>query len=98
MIPEKKSKFIECECGGEGMLVTHYTNDIHDKEVYLSMFSIGIYTDGRLTFRERLRHAWHVMKTGKPFDDSLILSEKDTKELGQYLLDIKFEENGEQIG
>lgn len=76
------------------MLVTHYEDDIVSKEVYLSMFSAGTYRDDRLSFKERIRHAWNIMRTGRPFHDGLILDEKKTKELGHYLLDIKFNEDG----
>jgi len=92
---DKKTKFIECECGAEGVLVTHWTHDTMDREVYLTMYSSGTYRDDSLSFSERIRHAWNIMKTGHPFTDSLILTEKTAKELGQYLANINFDKDGE---
>ena len=92
---DKKIKFIQCECGGEGVLVTHWEGDTTYKEVYFTMFSSGTYNDSTLSFRERIRHAWNIIKTGHPFTDSLILTESAVKELGQYLINIKFEDNGD---
>lgn len=90
---KKKTKFIECECASEGLLITHWPHDTMDRSIYLTMYSAGTYSNDALSFRERLRHAWNIMKTGHPFTDSLILNESTAKELGEYLIDVKFEED-----
>ena len=60
MVNNKVIKFIECECGGEGILVTHWTEDLLDRDVYLTLYSAGTYRNNTLSFKERILHALHV--------------------------------------
>ena len=76
-----KSLFIECECHGEGLAVD-YDND--DGYYYFSYWSRGFRT-GKLPFWQRLRYVLHVLLTGRPFNDELILNRGSANKLCSFL-------------
>ena len=85
-----KYQFFQCECMSEGLLVGYFENiDDVDKEIYVSLFSHGMYIP-KPRFLDRIKQAWRIITKGTVYDDQLILSLDKAKELGEYLLNIKF--------
>jgi len=37
------------------------------------------------TWKWRLKYVWHILKTGRPYGDEVILSEQQMKELSSYV-------------
>jgi len=87
---EPTQKFFPCQCMSEGMLVSYFEND-SDGDIYLAMFSSGLYIP-KPSLWHRIKQAWRIIKDGSVFDDELILNQKNAKELGEYLISIKFNE------
>jgi hypothetical protein len=85
---EPTHKFFPCKCMTEGMLVTHFEND-EDNDIYLSMYSVGLYSP-KPSLWFRIKQAWRILRKGTVYDDELILSPENAKELGDYLTNIKF--------
>lgn len=86
-------KFFHCDCGKECIYVEKEV-DILDKEknfkhieVNFSIYHMGT-MDHRPTFRDKLRHCWQILKTGKNYPDYIILSVSRAYRLGKYLLKI----------
>jgi hypothetical protein len=86
--------FVECECHGEGIMIG--CDDIDPfPSLYLAIFSHGKYKNNELSLKEKLRYCWNVIKTGRPFEDEILLRQETAKELANHLLEFankKFEE------
>jgi hypothetical protein len=78
---EPDSKFLICDCYQHGLLVEKYP---HDEEVCLSIFERGL--EGRiLSFSERLRWCWQILRYGRPWSDFIILNTENQKQLKEFL-------------
>ena len=47
--------------------------------VSIGFFSYGAYNDDRLSFRDRIRYAWHILRTGNPWLDMVMMAPKVAK-------------------
>ena len=82
---EDRSIFIKCECQGEGMGVYY---DSEDGYYYFSYWRHGL-SNRKLSWNERIRYCWNVFTKGRAFNDELLLSQKSTDELIDFLLGYK---------
>lgn len=80
---ETINQFFLCECNGEAMLFTKY-NDETDKEIYVSIYVAGQFNP-KPTFVEKLKYCWYHLKTGKKFEDNIILSFDKAQEIAKWL-------------
>jgi hypothetical protein len=80
---EKEQQFFLCDCSTEGILVTKYKED---KEVYLAIYTIGQFIEKPSLF-ERLKYAWYHIRTGKKYEDHVILTTEKANELSNFLKD-----------
>ena len=78
-INEEKDLFLYCECNSEILVLSP---NIEDKEIYCSIYRYRYLKPG---LKHRLHHCWHILKTGSPYEDEIILSKKDAKQLKDYL-------------
>ena len=91
---EKDQTFIECECHGHGILVTEFIDIYTDKlkkekktyrqEFWLSMFTYGQF-NSKPSVWQRLKYMWYHLRTGKKYDDAIIMSPENTKKLIEFL-------------
>jgi len=81
-------KFYECCCGGEGIMMS-YENTEEDglPQIDIAFFQHGLVGRHPLSFWERLRWTWYLIKTGRPFLDEVILNQTIAKELAEDLLE-----------
>lgn len=78
---DQDSIFLICDCYEHGLLVEKYNNET---EVSLSLFERGL--SGRiLSWSERLRWCWQIIRYGKPWSDFIILNEEKQKQLKKFL-------------
>lgn len=82
---EDRSIFIKCECHAEGLGVDY---DKADDYYYFSYWKCGL-SNGRLTWKERLRYCWEVVTKGKAFNDEIMLNQSSVDELINFLLESK---------
>ena len=76
------SKFIECECMGEGLLIT---DDSESKLIYLAMFGYGVGYRPKPSVMERLKYAINHLRSGKYYDDELVLTHGRAKEMVEHI-------------
>lgn len=80
-------KLYRCECGTDGI---HVEYDEKYKEYDFCIWTQSDrYSLGPLTWYDRLRFCYQILKTGRPWGDSVILSEKNAEELSKDLLQHK---------
>ena len=77
-----KELFLKCSCGTHGLQVNH--EDDFCEEVEFSYWQR--YLDGRLGFKERLRWAWRILRTGNPWADHITLDQEDKEKLINFLM------------
>lgn len=70
-------EFIICSCSTEGLYLVKYKGE---QELYLSIFNRGL-NPKKLTLWNKLRYIWNIIKTGKPFNDEMILNTESIKKL-----------------
>lgn len=83
---EPKSELYLCACGGEGITLQKWDND----EVYLAIWNQGYRSP--LSLKEKIRWMWHILVTGKPWADEIILDNKIASQLGIMLIALANEE------
>ena len=83
--------YYECQCHAEVLSIErsidiiNYEDKAWDASIYFAMLYHGT-GDHRSTLKERLRHCWRILKTGKNYCDEIILSIEDAREMGKDLL------------
>ncbi len=64
--------FVLCDCGSEGIFIEHLKE--YD-DTYLSIFSHGFRkAPWCMSMRDRLRSAWHILRTGSAYGDQICLN------------------------
>jgi hypothetical protein len=70
---------LKCECSAESLEIVHDVDDY-----YLSIWKAGI--DGqKVSWPQRLKHCWQILRKGSPYGDQLVLSSKKMKQLKNFI-------------
>ena len=82
---DQNQLFVECDCHSHAIVVDKIKDDAYGEDEYcLAFFERGY--DGRiLSFKDRLRWCWHILRHGNPWTDSVILDRHKAKRLGEFL-------------
>lgn len=76
-------KFFLCNCNAEALLLTRFV-DGDCKEIYLSIYTVGQFNK-KPNFWERLKYCWHHLKTGKIYEDQIVLDFEKAQQIGEWL-------------
>lgn len=79
-------KFIQCQCGTEGIMISYDYKEKGLPVIDLAFFVYGYITNRPLTLWKKLRYCWHILIKGEPFTDEVILNQKNAKELAKELI------------
>jgi len=86
----KITEYIECECSTELLQLVY---DIDDQDEKLNSLYISYYTCGQqgnhYSWKYRLKHIWHIIRKGTPFDDYITLNQEEINKLRTFLNTIK---------
>lgn len=79
-----KTKSILCSCYNEMLHL------LYDDELDFLELSIWGYAndDNKLSWKNRLRYCWQILKTGRPYNDQIMLKREHAKELKQFIEEI----------
>ena len=77
-----KQKFIQCDCYGEGLLITHHDDE---EELYFSYWRQGI-NPMKLSWWMRLKLCWLALTKGNYYDDQIVLTKQKAMELASWLI------------
>jgi hypothetical protein len=75
------NKFFKCECYTHALEVEY---DAEDNQYYVAVWELGR-RDATLNWKERCRWMWHILKTGKPWADTVILSPEQMRQLADFV-------------
>lgn len=83
---EFKSHFIKCTCTCQQLECEVYDYKDGDSGVNFSIWSRG--RDGKKlhSWKERIRWCWQILRTGMPWADDIIATNKDARELAVFIL------------
>lgn len=90
MQTKTKSKFVKCSCCCSGLLVEVETDyyDLPaaepDTTLNISLFQRCGY-DEKLSWSRRIRFLWHILRTGRPWSDHVIVKKEEAIELADWL-------------
>lgn len=74
----------KCDCGNEVLHIEEEIDKVSD-DLSLVFLNISIWLQGhgdnRPSLRERLRHCWQILRTGKNYADEIILSWEEMNRL-----------------
>lgn len=76
---------ILCDCNAELILCSKF-EDALDKEIYLSIYTVGQF-NYKPSIWNRLKYCFYHLKTGKKYEDQIILSFDKAQELGKWLIE-----------
>lgn len=79
-------RFFECSCGGEGIMMSYEMEEEGMPYVDLAFFSCGYISKRQLSLWDKLRYCWHILITGEPFADEVMLNSEIAEKLGRELL------------
>ena len=80
---KKDSEFFLCECNSETLIAQRF-DDEWDDYIYLSIHSLGY--KRRMNFWERVKYALKYIKTGRAYEDEIVLSKESAEDLGNWLI------------
>ena len=81
-----KIKYIQCACSSELISLEQWPEE---KQIYLSIWERGYRYNNKLSFFERLRWCWWILRKGRPFGDCIILNDNNTDEFIEALEEFK---------
>lgn len=76
---KEKQEFFECECKGEIVRLVYYP-DYGD--VNLSVFH---YANSRSGLWHKIRHCWHIIRYGSPYDDDVSFDISEARKIRDFL-------------
>ena len=87
---DTKRPIFMCDCGTEGIVVLSENDMFEGTEdgpaVDLAFMGTGHQKDGRMSWRERIRVIWRIIRKGNVFNDMVIMSRATARNLAHHLL------------
>ena len=87
---QSKAAIFQCDCGSEGLVVVVESDLERECEgapfIDIAFFGMGSYADGRLSWYNRLRWVWKILRTGNPFTDMVCLRSNVAKNMAYHIL------------
>ena len=80
----EKETFIQCACSNECLQLYKFEED---DELYISIWEMGYSKDNRLTWKQRLRYIWRIIREGRPYGDQIVLDRTGRSKLIHALVD-----------
>jgi hypothetical protein len=76
-------KLLLCDCENEVLLLKRFVNDDY-KKIYLSIYTFGQFKK-KPNIWMRLKYCWYHLKSGKKYEDQIILDFEKAKQVGEWL-------------
>lgn len=76
----KNNLFLKCECSTHCLEVEYLPED---KEYYFAFWNLGVYGK-KMSWKERFRWCWQILKSGSPWADMVILNGKQLQKINNF--------------
>jgi hypothetical protein len=77
-------QFFKCDCGTEGLMCSKFVDD-DERNIYLAIYRFGTYNE-KPSFFDRIKFCWWHLKTGRNYNDQIILTYNEAKKMGNWLI------------
>lgn len=83
----KKSLFEPCACSTHCFEIQRFTPTSFDSDegFYLNFWSLGRSSERLLSWRERIKWIWTIIRKGSVESDSIIINNSQAKEISEYI-------------
>ena len=81
---EKDPLFVKCDCGADMLEITAYDEGGNDNGFYFTFWHYGR-INPVMTWKERFRWCWRILRTGDPWGDGIIASKQKAKLISDYI-------------
>ncbi len=75
----KNNKFFICSCHSHALNLVKFNGE---DECYISIWISGHQNPG---WKYKLRQIWHIIKTGTPYEDEVVLPKEEALNLSKYI-------------
>jgi hypothetical protein len=75
-----------CECGSTALAISRFNWDDEGEEFWVEI-SPWTYMPNRPLFFNSLRHIWHIIRYGHPYQDFVMVRPEKARALGEYLIE-----------
>lgn len=82
---DNKVLFTLCDCRSE-ILVIEYDPEV--KMADLAIYETNSAFSHKMTFWQKFRYCWRVLVNKRPFGDQIIISQKQIKEIKEFLSEL----------
>lgn len=79
-----KSLYTPCDCSSHILQTERYYFDTHDNGFNFSVWHYGHNGNVR-GWKERFRWCWRILRTGNPWADSIIATDKRALEIAEFI-------------
>lgn len=83
---EFKSHFLKCECTCQMLEVERYDYKDGDQGFNFSVWSHGRDGKSMRSWKEKFRWCWRILKTGNPWADDIIATNKNARAVAEFIL------------
>jgi hypothetical protein len=83
ILNKTNQRFFLCDCNSEALLCSRFEGD-DEKEIYISIYTCGQFNKKPSIF-ERIKYCWYHLKTGKKYEDQIILSFDKAQQVSDWL-------------
>jgi hypothetical protein len=80
---ESNHSFFLCECTNEALLCSRFQGK-DENEIFMSIFTCGQF-HSKPNLIQRLKYCWYHLKTGKKYEDQIVLSFNEAQKLSVWL-------------
>jgi len=78
----------KCDCGSEVLHIEAEAERIADDKLVVYLNVSIMHVDSRRSLWNKLRHCWHILRTGKNYADEIILNWENIKKLSEDVSEI----------
>ncbi len=89
ILKRNNNLLIKCECSTHAFEI----EVDEDRQYNISLWSM-MCDEYPFSWKERMRWAWNIIRTGKPWTDSIILNEESTNEIVSFINQHNKHKNG----
>lgn len=84
--PKFKSLFIKCDCYGHLLEIQkfQYEDNPLQSGLYITIWNFD-QSNRPMTWKERLRWCWYILRAGDPWADHIIVSKEKIQQISEYI-------------
>lgn len=87
---QSKAFIFPCDCCCEGLVVVKQDDDFNECDgapfINIALYRMGSYDNNKLSWRERLRWIWRIIRVGNPYEDMVSMRSNVARNFAYHIL------------